>query len=421
MPIISPKYSYKGKCRCKKKTYKIKKIGGQKKTLKVKSIKRKKYSKESRRNVTILRNTTPKELKTLRKTIIKQGKSNIPRAPYSFSPTVNQLIDSLKSISPHREMGLKLCKEDHIYIAYKKGRNRCVGLKSKIAQTYMIDNLLSKKPIDCTTIIAPKQYLSNCWFNSFFMIFFISDKGRKFFRYLRLAMITGKLPNGTPIDSKLRMPFLLLNKYIEASLIGERRLEEQIGVRVADVMDTNKVIRKIKHAIGSRSKETLDIVKTREAGDPFAYYSGIINYLKSDALSFYRITVRNDTSKKWLMQKLNTNEHVSPDFFVLERWSEDYPPNSYKIHQQYKVTFNDQHYTYKLDSAILRDTKAEHFSTYITCNGKPFAFDGESFSRMTSFDWKKKLNKNTQWRFAEQHETYFNFQQGFYMLFYYKN
>ncbi len=39
---------------------------------------------------------------------------------------------------------------------------------------------------------------------------------------------------------------------------------------------------------------------------------------------------------------------------------------------------------------------------------------------MTPFEWKKKLNKDIEWRFAKQYETYFNFQQGYYMLFYYR-
>ena len=60
----------------------------------------------------------------------------------------------------------------------------------------MLKNLNVKaKKINYDLILAPKQALSNCWFNVFFMTFFISDKGRKFFRYLRKSMITGILPN----------------------------------------------------------------------------------------------------------------------------------------------------------------------------------------------------------------------------------
>ena len=56
----------------------------------------------------------------------------------------------------------------------------------------MLKNLnIEAKKINYNLILAPKQSLSNCWFNAFFMIFFISDKGRKFCRYLCKSMITG--------------------------------------------------------------------------------------------------------------------------------------------------------------------------------------------------------------------------------------
>ena len=34
--------------------------------------------------------------------------------------------------------------------------------------------------VDCAKIIT-RQAQSNCWFNTMFVMFFISDKGRKFF------------------------------------------------------------------------------------------------------------------------------------------------------------------------------------------------------------------------------------------------
>ena len=56
-----------------------------------------------------------------------------------------------------------MCDEDQVYIKKGTGKGQCYELKSKIAQTYMIDNLLSKKPVDCNAIIAPKQLQGNCW------------------------------------------------------------------------------------------------------------------------------------------------------------------------------------------------------------------------------------------------------------------
>ena len=442
MPIILPKCPdtfelNKDKCRCSKiqtkkkapsRTKKIKLTKKTKKRIKKKvtaQIKKKRCPKGTRKNkktgkcekVVVLKDTTPKELKDLRKTVTKIGKKKNPKKPQSFSPNVNKVIDSLKSISPHIEIGLEECPEDKLYVKTASGKEKCVGLKSKIAQTYMIDNLLSKKPIDCDKIIAPKQKLSNCWFNSFFMVYFISDKGRKFFRYLRLAMITGKLPNGTSVAPKLRMPLLILNKYIESALIGKNASHS-----LATLMDTNVVIRRVARALGKSNLKKYDIAKTKQAGNPISFYEGLIQYLKSNELETLTITVRNMPNKKVnnasIVRYLQDRPLV--EYFILDRFSEEYKNNSWTIPQKYKVEKNGETYTYVLDSAVVRDTKKQHFSAYITCNGKSFAFDGESFARMTPFEWKKKLNKNTQWRFAEQYETYFNFQQAYFMLFYYR-
>ena len=438
MPIILPKCPdtfelNKDKCRCskiktKKKAPKIKLTKKTKKRIKKKvkaQTTKKRCPKGTRKNkktgicekIVVLKDTTPKELKDLRKTVTKIGKKKNPKKPQSFSPNVNKVIDSLKSISPHIEIGLRECPEDKIYVRTASGKEKCVGLKSKIAQTYMIDNLLSKKPIDCDKIIAPKQKLSNCWFNSFFMVYFISDKGRKFFRYLRLAMITGKLPNGTTVAPKLRMPLLILNKYIESALIGRKASHS-----LATLMDTNVVIRRVARALGKTNLRKYDIAKTKQAGNPLAFYEGLIKYLKSNELVTVNMTVRNMPNKKVsnaaIVKILESRPLV--EYFILERFSEDYNKNSWTIPKKYKVTKNGETYTYVLDSAVLRDTKKQHFSAYITCNGKSFAFDGESFARMTPFEWKKKMNKDIKWRFAEQYETYFNFQQAYFMLFYYR-
>ena len=98
----------------------------------------------------------------------------------------------------------------------------------------MLKNLnIEAKKINYNLISAPKQSLSNCWFNVFFMVFFISDKGRKFFRYLRKSMITGILPNKEPIDQSLKKP----NFFIEASSVGKNDPAE-----FGETMNTNFLI-----------------------------------------------------------------------------------------------------------------------------------------------------------------------------------
>ena len=353
--------------------------------------------------------TTPKENKELRKIIKKQGKRVKPEAPHSYSPNVNRLMESLKSISPKKYADIQ-CKDDEIYVTQKNGRKRCVKITSKIAKMNMLNNLLSKRPINCDQVIGPKQSYNNCWFNCFFITFFVSDKARKFFRFFRMAMITGNFPTGEKIPQKLKKPFLLLNKYIDASI------HPPDGANAfANVMDTNNIIRSIARAIGKKRKQ-YNIFKTRQPGNPLSYYLNLFYYINGPNLPM--IVIRNKTNSQ-SKQFLEKNQASEPwDIIIFSRFA--LRGKIYKIDKKLKVLHKGVYYTYQLDSAILQDTKERHVSAYITCNKKEFAFDGESFSRMEAFKWKNRLNKNVMWRFAEKYETYFNFRNGHHTLFYYR-
>ena len=196
-------------------------------------------------------------------------------------------------------------------------------------------------------------------------------------------------------------------------------------------MDTNEVIRKVARALGQSGRSKYNIKTIKKASNPVTFYLGLINYINSNPLSFIKIRVSQATSTKMITSDLKrtirnhpTSDHRGPsgplDFFIIDRFNDLYPVNSWKIPNKIEIVDKGVKYTYQLDSAVLRDTKEKHFSAYITCNKKQFAFDGESFARLTPFKWKKKLNKDTQWRFAGKYETYFNFQKGYVMLFYYR-
>ena len=138
----------------------------------------------------------------------------------SYSPTVNYLLSELISESPN--LSIFHCdEEDEINIADPDDDEHCVQWDSSEAQKVMLKNLKSKY-FHPSRIIAPMQIKTNCWFNCFFMIFFISDKGKKFFRYLRKTMITGILPSGKKIPKDLHRVFFFLNKYIDCSIVGTK-------------------------------------------------------------------------------------------------------------------------------------------------------------------------------------------------------
>ena len=139
----------------------------------------------------------------------------------SYSPTINQQLITLKSIA---RQDLLDCNMEQ---AFKLKEPLQIGVKGKCyyyykpeARQFLLHNLAANRHIDSNNIIPPIQSQSNCWFNTMFVTFFVSDKGRKFFHFLRQLMIDGKQQDGTAIPNKLRDAFALLNFGIDACLTG---------------------------------------------------------------------------------------------------------------------------------------------------------------------------------------------------------
>ncbi len=343
----------------------------------------------------VVSNMTPLFNKSLRKSINKIS---------DYSPSINRQLATLKSLSPIQAQG---CADSaSIKVQLKNGKTKCLAWTSKRAQKIMLNNLVSKKPIDCAAITAPKQAQSNCWFNAFFVTFFISDKGRKFNRWLREVMIAGKLTDGRKISKKLHKSLFSLNKFINASLRSPYD-----DTNFADLMDTNILIKNIFGAVGRKinikNNETL-IAPVDKASNPLSFYRGLYEALGGDPLKWLNITSKPGIRR---MAKLGPQfRHYENEAFAKVIYFEIYDAESKSFHKPKQFIIKRREtdgiyaYTYSLDSAILRNTEQFHFSAYLTCNGKDYGFDGESFSRMQPFNWKTKLNRNSQWRFAEQHE-----------------
>ena len=191
----------------------------------LKKKKKRRTRRTRRKKPKIIKNTTPQRNITIRNEVIEYT---------DFSPSINRKILQQKTIYKKDE-AIFSCQKDEINIQNPiRKKKKCVHFKKPKAQKKLLENLLSKDKINCKKITAPKQILANCWFNVFFMVFFISDKGRKFFRYLREIMITGKDHTGrTVIDGWARSAFFHLNLLIESSLQGNN---------MAKLMDTNIII-----------------------------------------------------------------------------------------------------------------------------------------------------------------------------------
>jgi hypothetical protein len=335
----------------------------------------------------------------------------------SYSPTINKDLVTLKSISRkelldcNMEAAFNLKEPLQIGISGKLYGKNCYYYYTPEAKKFLLRNLAADKHIDPKKIIPPVQAQSNCWFNAMFVTFFVSDKGRKFFHFLRQLMIEGKQKDGTIIPDILRDAFALLNFGIDACLTGNK---------YAYKLDTNSIIHLLYKNIPKVYKtQNPYIVDVDKAGNPIYYYTSIINYLNNSSIQMLFIQGANDTWKDNVLENVKKMTHL-PHIIVLEFYEEDAEtfkkkPNSFKL--------NDA--KYEMDSAVVRDTTKQHFCATITCEGQEMGYDGMSFHRLSPMKWKDYLNTNISWQF-EGTKDYdgtpleWNFTKSYQLLMYYR-
>ena len=111
-----------------------------------------------------------------------------------------------------------------------------------------------------------------------FVTFFFSDKGRKYFRFFRNLMITGKKYDKTDIeDIQLRKLFFMLYIFIEASYNqslnnSKNNLIYKIN-NITNGLNTNFFIKKIYNFINNKISRSVPNVD--DAGNPLEYYTRI--------------------------------------------------------------------------------------------------------------------------------------------------
>ena len=265
--------------------------------------------------------------------------------------------------------------------------------------------------IDSTKIVPPIQIQSNCWFNAMFTTFFVSDKGRKFFHFLRQLMIEGKQQDGSAIPAKLRDPFALLNFGVDACLTGNE---------YAYKFNTNSVIHQIYKAMPeSYKKKNPYITDIDEAGNPLLYYSAIISYLHNSSIQMLIMRHTNMNWKDTIIENVHRMGNL-PHIIVFEIFEEEAA-----IFNKKPVEFKVNNATYAIDSAVVRDVSKQHFCSTLTCEGAEMGYDGMSFHRLGSLKWKDNLNKNMDWKFEGTKDydgtsLLWNFTKCYQMLIYYR-
>ena len=335
----------------------------------------------------------------------------------SYAPTINEELITLQSTERNELYDCNIInaynlKEPlHIGIPGKLYGKTCLNYNSKEAKKYLLHNLAANKHVDIARIIPPMQIDSNCWFNVFFVIFFISDKGRKFSHFFRELMIQGKQQNGHVIHENLRNAFALLNFGIDAALTGNKFAYE---------LNTNSIIHQLYKSIPKTYIHRYPyIVDVDEAGSPLLYYTSIINYLNNNSINLLLNRNTNNTWKTQLGKSLEKMTHL-PHIIVFEITDKDAP-----IFNTKPVSFTINEATYMIDSASVRDISKRHFCATLTCDSKEIAYDGMSFHRLEPFEWKHKMNTDYNWKFEGTKDTdgsylLWNFTKCYQMLMYYR-
>jgi hypothetical protein len=371
----------------------------------------------------------------------KFNKSNKSKKSNSFSPLINKklIIHSLKTLRPKT---LKLC-DDLLSINIKiDNKYSCKNYNDHDVQKILLYNLRASKHLDVSKFIPPIQMLSNCWFNTMYVTFFFSDKGRKFFRFFRELMIIGKKIDNSRIPSTLAKLFFILNLFIEASYnqTSKSHLFYSKINSLSNKLNTNyfiyhiyKIIKNDPSSIDpnlliTNNNKMYDIPNINESGNPLSYYEELLKYLNYNSLKFmkHKFVAKNLISD--LIQKNFNNIHVNniPDIIIFEDFQSG---TLFEINYNFITTHNKK-YNYVLDSIILTnkdhfDPKANsHFVSLLTINKKNYKYDGSSISKLEPFNWIKLINKNKDWYFKEnplyKNELY-NCTKGYKIMFYYRS
>ena len=354
----------------------------------------------------IIPNSTPIQIRKL------SNKINISLKKGSYSPTINKELVTLKSIERKDLMDCNIEEAFKLKDPLQIGINgKCYYYYKPEAKRFLLHNLAANKHINSKKIIPPIQSHSNCWFNAMFVTFFVSDKGRKFFHFLRQLMIEGKQQDGSVIPENLRDAFALLNFGVDACLTGNE---------FAYKLNTNSIIHLLYKGIPSSYKTKYPyIVDIDEAGNPLLYYISIINYLNNSSIQLLFIRDANSKWKDFVSDAVHKMPHL-PHIIVLEIYDEVASEFNKK-----PISFSVKDAKYEIDSAVVRDISKQHFCTTLTCEGKEMGYDGASFHRLVPLQWKNKMNSNMEWEFEgtkdyDGTQLKWSFMKSYQLLMYYR-
>lgn len=445
------------------------------------------------RKMIVLKATTRDDVVELAQVIADESPRHLPSAANARSysaEVVNNVTNTLatKRYSPSVNEKLGLMKQDRVhdifgcgeymaavntqvplvniapYLRGKganggksgKGGKKCVYFTHPTAQKQMLDNLATQRDVNCRKVIAPVQAQANCWFNTMFVVFFVSDAGRRYFQYFRAMMILGvrgalthmpsegatlqaierlhsglaSQPSHLKIPNDLHRPFFLLNYAIEACLTGND---------AAYSLNTNVIILEIHNAIMKNWDKAAHIRRSSipkpgvdQLGDPYEYYVSLMSYLSDNTIRFHDVAVYENEDDNFDFEgdvvddvRQFASDRMPHIIYVdlIQSKKNNIHTNNVRLPKEIDaLSLDGTRVRYELDAAMLNETNTnEHVTCAITCNDKGFAYDGQSFTRLVPCDWKERLlNGPVDYKFETTPSCSYSFDRGHVSLMYYR-
>ena len=287
-------------------------------------------------------------------------------------------------------------RDNTISLKMKLPNGECAKYSDQRVIDIFLTNLAKHNTVHFTNLLVPKQFIRNCWFNVGLMIHYVSDKGRKYNKYLRHYMITGKLHNLKPPTTRFRKTLFILNIIIESILKGDN---------FSYTINTNDIIQRLYQDIPSKYKT----YNVGDNGNPFRYQLSLLNYIHGVNVHtrFYLGTNIYDNPTK-----INVHDNHTLSVVIQD--------DMYSVQNKVSTLTDIHGNSYELDAVLLRDRSKRHFGCFITINGKQYIYDGASEPSIKQFNWKTYLNKDTNIHMSPKNTTAWNFRKGYHVLVYYK-
>lgn len=317
---------------------------------------------------------------------------------HSYVPQLDRFLLPESTLTKRKDF--HSCRSGQIRV--KENEYECTDWNTDSAKRQML-KLLNRK-LTIKKITAPKQKLSNCWFNTMFMCFFISDKGRQFTRILRQIMITGKRLDNTKLDSQLVPIFLQLNVAIQSSLNHVREDYYLLN-------DTNQIISSLAKYYPEEYKRNT-ITKAGDYGNPLTAYDSMIRYLFGHTKNKHVIDMFSHSFQQLIQHRIPVHHDIIAVHLDL---NQEYVEKPLEL-------LDSRNRKWRLDSMII--SNEEHFICFVTINEKEYGFDGGSYSKLQRMSWKNNINKDEDFNLDKgkisTRDWSFNFVKEYQILLYYR-